>query len=378
VTIPDHRIKDLASYRKVTSEPNQVAGLYFYSMLDCLVALATKVAHDFFDRPQLYTGLDRAVGGTPAAAGGVAAAGGAAAPGAAGTAGASGGGAGSPAGGTAPVAGAVKSIPEVLARLHARVGAHERFLSESQRQQVYGGLFGGRIDTTTDLQSDFGRLQRDLVNASAAFAERVFDTGVEMLRERVRVAHRPFKEYLAGVHGSSDRWSHDEALSSLTEKHAYAILRDPGIAAVFGIARSPDADWPYVEDSNGDKLVEEISRHLGHGRERNDARLDDRLMRDDWRRSHLPQDRWTRQQFTNVQRAATSGAVAIRTILDFSESGTDGDLNLLITKCYTWGSTLVTLTPAPAPPTSDVPMPVDGEMISPIVSAEESVHAGTG
>jgi hypothetical protein len=42
--------------------------------------------------------------------------------------------------------------------------------------------------------------------------------------------------------------------------------------------------------------------------------------------------------------AALRGAEALATILDFSEDGNDSDLDLLITKCYTWGSALKSLT----------------------------------
>jgi hypothetical protein len=43
--IPDRRITNLASFREVTENPRQIAGLYFYQLLDSLVRL------------QLYTNL---------------------------------------------------------------------------------------------------------------------------------------------------------------------------------------------------------------------------------------------------------------------------------------------------------------------------------
>src|SRR5439155_9493140 len=61
ITITDYKITNLLSFNSVTQEPRQVAGLYFYQILDCLVELTYQVSLDFDDRPQLYKNL----GGTP-------------------------------------------------------------------------------------------------------------------------------------------------------------------------------------------------------------------------------------------------------------------------------------------------------------------------
>ena len=45
--IRDHRIKDLRSFEEATEEPRQIAGLYFYQILDCLVDLAFKSRSTF-------------------------------------------------------------------------------------------------------------------------------------------------------------------------------------------------------------------------------------------------------------------------------------------------------------------------------------------
>jgi hypothetical protein len=37
MAIPNHQIQDHASFQKVTGGPNQIAGLYYFSTLDCLV-----------------------------------------------------------------------------------------------------------------------------------------------------------------------------------------------------------------------------------------------------------------------------------------------------------------------------------------------------
>ncbi len=279
VTIPNHKIRNLESFNTVTNEPRQVAGLYFYMLLDCLVDLSYKVSQDFFGRPHLYTNL-----GQP-------------------------------------------SIAPILAKLNAQYGSDERLISKSQRNAIFVPVFGSSMGYSTNEKSDFPRLRDQLAEAASAFAERVYDTGVEMLRERVRTTHRPFKEYLTGLLGDSIRWSKAEALTNLAENISYKILRHNQVAAIFGISSTPKTEWPYDEDSNGDKLAEEISKQLKWP-ENSEMYI-------------------TRELFSNLQRTALRGAEAIATIIDYDESKTDDDLNLLITKCYSWGSALKSISSYP-------------------------------
>jgi|SRR2546427_6060159 len=286
--IADHRISDLATFQEVTKKPREVAGLYFYMELDCLVDLAYRISCDFFKRPHLYTELGRVT-----------------------------------------VGGRGSSMSGILARLNARYGSNEKIPSKEQRKQIYEHIFGQAEGNPPTSQGDFPRLRDELISAATAFAERVFDTGEDMLRERVRTTHRPFKEYLIGLHGDSVRWSKDEALSDITENVGYAILRSRGIAAVFGISNPPRTEWPYFEDSNADKVIEQISKQLVWGDE--------------------PAISLTREHFSNMQRVALRGAEALATIIDFDERITDEpnkeNLKTLIIKCYTWGSALKSIKP---------------------------------
>ena len=278
--LTDHNISDLNSFDGVTKDPRQVAGLYFYSVLDCLVDLAYKVSYDFFKKPHLYINL----GG----------------------------------------------ISSVLAKLHAQYGSNETLPSTAQRDEIYLPIFGRVAGYSTNEEGNFPRLRDELINAAAAFAERVFDTGVNMLRQRVITTHRPFQEYLKGLQGDSVKWSKESALPELTEKVSYTILRNNGVAGVFGINTPRDPNWPYTEDSNEDKLVEEISKQLM------------------W--ADQPEGMYiTREHFSNLQRAALRGAEAIATIIDFQEGlgatqkEKEDNVDLLITKCYTWGAALLSL-----------------------------------
>ncbi|WP_433044897.1 hypothetical protein [Dactylosporangium sp. CS-033363] len=264
------RISSEGTFLSTTAASRHIAALWFFRELDCLVDMARLVALDFVRRPQLYV----AVG---------------------------------------------EEVPAALARLRARYGTDEAVPDAGQRAEVFRAVFGER-DT-----GDFARLRDALVAAAAAFAERVFDTGEEMLRERVRTAHRPFKEYLTGLAGSSLRWSTEVTLTGATRSLAYPILRDPGVCAVFGVAVPPGPQWPFTEDANADKLVEEISNRLADGG-----------------------PAVTRAEVSSRQRAALRGAEALIAVLGFSEDG--GDLDALITTCYTWGSALAAAVPPATAP----------------------------
>ena len=310
MALVNYRILDLESFQDVTGDPRQIAGLYFYQQLDCLVDLAHKVSYDFFMRPHLYINL----GQDPKAE---------------------------------------RTLPQILARLHARFGYHELFPSNPQRDEIFSPIFGRGGAYSPTEEGDFPRLRDALISAAAAFAERVFDTGVEMLRERVRTTVRVFAQYLQGLQGDSIKWSREHALADLTENIAYTILRTRGVAGVFGINVPPVVNWPYTEDANGDKLVEAISRQLTWV-DRPDAHM------------------VTREQILNLQRAALRGAEAIATVIDFhaSASATNDDLELLITKCYTWGAALLSSAYAPRTPQ---PMAAENTTGAALVRATPSV-----
>jgi hypothetical protein len=202
-------------------------------------------------------------------------------------------------------------MAEKIAQLHARYGHEERFLNHEQRAAVFRPLF----DDTT---GDFVKYRDALLSAAATFAEWGQATGIAMLREAVRTAHLPFKEHLTRFSGASLTWSARTVLPHLTEAVCYPILRDRGVTSVFGIARPPSEAWPFREDANGDQLVEEICRRLSP----------DRV-------SPL-----TRHAFSLQQRSALRGAEAIAAVLAYSPGDSDEQLEVLITRCYTWHAAL--------------------------------------
>jgi hypothetical protein len=282
--LADYRIDDLKSFESVTGEPHQLAGLYFYQQLDCLVDLAHAVSHDFFKRSHRYINLGR----------------------------------------TQPKDEPSRPLRQTLAQLRARYGYDELFPSVTQRDEIYLPIFGSRGGYAPTEEGDFPRLRNQLLDAAATFAERVFDTGEDMLRAAVRTTHRPMSEYLQGLHGDSVRWNRENALAGLTEAVSYPVLRSSQVSGVFGIQPPPVVDWPYTEDSNGTKLVEAMSQQLEEVDRPGDTNL-------------------SRERISNLQRAALRGAEAIATIIDYRESPDKADLDRLITKCYTWRAALLSV-----------------------------------
>ena len=221
------------------------------------------------------------------------------------------------------------------------------FLSPDQRSAIYLPIFG-RWDSSAPNNSDsFPHLRDDLIHAATAFAERAVDTGIDMLRENVRTAHRPFKDYLTEVQGDSVKFSKSIALKKLTETNSYPILRNQGVAAVFsvGIAKDAAKDYPYRTNGAEDLLIEQISKQFPS--------------------PDKTQHYTTRERISNLQRAALRGAEAIATAIDFEEANpkqTIADIDLLILKCYTWGKALESLG-------SQMKLPVSGTQPAPAATS---------
>jgi len=156
-------------------------------------------------------------------------------------------------------------------------------------------------------------LRNQLLAASAAFAERVFDTSADLLRAVVRLWHVPFKAFLQDVSGASVHWSRTVGLLAIAETISYEILRDPRIASRFGIDVRPSAEWPFTIDAQGAKIVEEISGQLW-GAER----------------------QISRGHFNDKQQLALRGAEAIATVIDYDGNPDPRFIDVLIRKCYTW------------------------------------------
>jgi hypothetical protein len=293
--LENRTITDLATFEENTNGPQALAGIYAFLKLDVLVRAARKVSLDFFARPEIYRDPE------------------------------------------------VAAVAPELAAMFARYGSHEAFLSCEQRHVIFSSIYAEEAEddppaiTADSLRAangaraagnemsaaasgmpeaanQYARERDQLLAATAAFAERVFDTGKRPLRDTVGVMIPGLRSYLSDLDHAMVRWTRDVGLRTLTEDTSYKILRNAGIARAFGL-QAPSADWPYVEDANGTTLVAEISNRLGG----------------------LPQH-VTRQEFIDRQRVALRGAEAVATVLNVVDNDIveSPDLDLLISKCYTW------------------------------------------
>jgi hypothetical protein len=248
-----------------------VAGLLFYKELDCLVDLAHLVSLDFFDRPQLYRYV-------------------------------------------------TEDVVRDLTKLRARYGYHEDFLSREQRHEIFAGVFGEGEGTglmnggaAAPPTGSFAGLRDQLLAAAAAFAERVFTTSEELLRATVRIMHVYLKDYLEQVTGASVKWSRNAGLPAINER-CYRILRNPQIAARFGVDRAPSARWPVEINGDGSTLVEQISTTPIRG-------------------SAEPISRGV---FNDKQQLALRGAEALAEVMDYKGELDRDRTERLIMACYMW------------------------------------------
>ncbi|MFF3492059.1 hypothetical protein ACFYWS_11985 [Streptomyces sp. NPDC002795] len=278
-------IADEASFDALTSDPGQAAALYFYLHMDHVVCAAHRVAIAAVERPQMFTRLRE------------------------------------------------KGSASDLARLRARYGHDERVPDRAQRTAVYLGAFQ---ETASRPVRDAGGFsfpqERDaLLDACCKYAERVYDTGVDLLLASVRNAHVTLQSYLAGLHGDSLVWSVEETLGGIARQLSYPLLHDAGINAAFGITTPPHPDWPFREDANADKLLEEIDRQFP-------------LPAVAGQEAPAP---LTRAGSSNRQRTAIRGAEAIAAVLRFPPNGPADQLIDMTSKCYLWATALRSLTPPP-------------------------------
>jgi hypothetical protein len=214
--------------------------------------------------------------------------------------------------------------------LNAKYGTEINLLSPSERNEIYTPIFGVSDAVSQSATGNFANLRNDLVRAARAFAGGDQHSLV-MLREAVRTAHQPFRDYLLQFHGESIRFSKEIALAELTEEICYPILRNQHIAAIFGVAKLVGVEYPYAADSAEDLLMEQVTQQLTQQKPRVDRAQTYVAL--------------TRERISNLQSAALRGAEAIATVIDFQDDDhrADASLDLLVTKCYVWGTALISL-----------------------------------
>jgi hypothetical protein len=211
----------------------------------------------------------------------------------------------------------------LLTDMQSQYGYAPNFPNQDARLMLMKPLFGasdGQMSRNDG--SAFYTRRMQVLAAAAGFAENAQPTGFPMHRDSIRTAIVPLRTLMADFEGASLDQT-DLRMGAIFDTAA-AILRDAGVTAVFGISEEIADAWPLNStplnstDSEGSKLVEEITRQLLEG----------------------PQGLISRDRFVNMQRVAEKGFQSILRILETAIESDDGLLDLLIAQLYAWGSGL--------------------------------------
>jgi hypothetical protein len=180
---------------------------------------------------------------------------------------------------------------------------------------VFGISDGHQVSTSNT--SAFHNARKSVLAAAAGFAENAQPTAFPMHRERIRSASVPLRRLMEDLEGAS--LSQSDARIAAVFDTAAAILRDAGVAVVFGVSGEIDDDWPLTStDAEGAKLIEKITTQL----------------------PDMPNGVISRDRFVNLQRIAEKGAVSIFGILETDTEANDDALDQLTAHLYAWGSEL--------------------------------------
>lgn len=209
-------------------------------------------------------------------------------------------------------------IPDAIVQLRMAYGTEVPFPNTAQRQAmllpIFGRSDGLKPDASTGTSS-FHIARKKFLDACIAFSERAVDTGLAMLEERVRSALVPLRAHFEALRGKSLRLTATQQMQALSDT-VISILQAPGVARVFSVSPA-EAGWPFAsDDPNGAKLVENAGAVLP-----------------------LPQEyKLSYTKFILLQRVAQEGE---RTLpLVFTDNPTSEDLLALISRGYSWGSSL--------------------------------------
>jgi hypothetical protein len=250
-----------------------VARLYSIWTLDALVEIGYAISGDFIARPQLYLSDD---------------------------------------------------IPDAIVDLRMAWGTDARFPNTAQRLAMMTPIFGRSDGLAPDVSTGtapFHVARKKLVDACIAFSERAVDTGIAMLKERVRSALVPLRAHFdalaeQGHAGKSLRLTASLQMGPMSNT-AVSILLAPDVAKVFSVSAA-DAQWPFQStDPNGAKLIESVGTQLP--------------LAQDYKLGYT--------RFILLQRVAQEGERALIRVIS-ANPDSDDDLLALISQVYTWGTSL--------------------------------------
>jgi hypothetical protein len=256
--------------------------MYKKWVLDCISNLGYAVSVDFSTRPELYKGVSDATA-------------------------------------------------DNLTLLQSEYGYNANFPNDATRLMLMKGILGESDGHGSGNDGSIFQSSRMPVLAAAADFAGAEESTLPIHRERTRSAIIPFRTFMEDLEGASFKQTKTR-METIFET-AQSILKDEKIAAVFGINKAINANWPLEStDPEGAKLIEQITTQL----------------------TNTPYGVITRNKVVRMQRMAQEGQESIVFILKNdieSIAVTDDSLDALIRQLYAWGSNLGLVGAAPPQPT---------------------------
>lgn len=216
-------------------------------------------------------------------------------------------------------------IAEILQDFKALTGNRPDWPDLAQRTAIYGALVGdsdGKLNA--DRTAQFHQASIALRERAIAFAERVYDTGEDMLRQAFRDAMVTLRSYLNTLQGRVVALGY--AQTGAIFGKAVNVLSSKEVASVFGLPPAPGGEWPLkgIFDGNGAYLIEEVTRML----------------------QPAMTGLVSQQQFIVMQRIADYGPQTITGVLDDGAGWDSKDRsNALIQSAYSWATALRDIKP---------------------------------
>ena len=279
-------IRDLKTFDAIAGEKHEVAGLYFYCMLDHLVDIGYEVAKDLTTNKFEVYREDTA-----------------------------------------------ESSLNLL-KLYTRMGNDEIFLSRKHRHLIWHSYFGhtyhpGYSHTMeeNDMYShnNFPTVLNRLLETASEFVTRAeIETGAPALISSFRLALVPFNQYIFAIQTAAARLYRRQILPLLTEGNVYSILRNRAVTSVYGVNSPIRCEWPYAPDSTANVLIERISHQLD--------------LKEHYGMSY------SQIYESYLELTARRGACAIAAAIETdSDRSSDEDILNLITKFHSWHTALTYL-----------------------------------
>jgi hypothetical protein len=279
-------IRDLKTFDAIAGNGHEIAGLYFYCMLDHLVDIAYEVAKDLTtNKFEVYRDDT------------------------------------------------IESSLNLL-KLYTRMGNDEIFLSREHRHLIWHSYFGHTYhpgynhsvkEEDKYSHNNFPTVLNRLLETATEFVTRAeIETGASALISSFRLALVPFNQYIFAIQTAAARLYRQQILPLLTEGNVYSILRNRAVTAVYGVNSPICCEWPYASDSTANVLIERISQQLS--------------LKEHYGMSY------SQIYQSYLELTARRGACAISAAIETdSDSSSNEDILNLINKFHSWHTALTYL-----------------------------------